>query len=739
MREYEFAGHADGTEKAVFDLVKGGLRTITGVIGRGNQENYQVETPVATIGIRGTHYGLRFCEQQGCGSDYADGLYGGVADGAIGVVNAGGDLTFGNDRYFYVANRNTAATELLAPPAIIFDDIGPRPSKSSDEEIQRAEGFRDAGAAADEIAWLQTLQRPAEQPVYVESDHLRPKEEDNGNGGHGETLPGNPAPNGSVALVAFKAHDPQSNRLWVSDALKQQNGYPVRIDKVNETPNVVTGVEHKVMAGCAIGCRFDSTDWTLAEQGQKAGPAVTWGRWQENWLKGQDTTTSGIPYASLHFIYSNELTLLSDLDALKSKGIYAYFSPLEGTLPTDQYGNPGVYAEGTPNLKVDFGRYEFQQYNLGVLFPEREIAFSGELAQPTPIAGVHTALPLRVACSGCATREGTGHADVAFVGGEASHAMTSFEMHGNDQQDSAVGVALLYQSSSGGGTDNGGTDNGGTDNGGTNGGGTDIQGAPATAGIVVANAFSGKSAAGANLVVAASVVQGSDRPIYVDTLNNVSGVVTHVNNSPMSGCAGGCGLDKGSGALAESGRYEPLSLTWGRWSRAWELLENDTPATASGSWHFIGGSLPTSVADLDYLRAMRMYAYYDPVGGTLPTDENGNLGAYESYSPRMTVDFGRAEIVEYYVGVYFSNLSFRGALAAPVGFSSAHSSLPLAVSCGGCATSSASGSADVTFVGANASHAMNAFEMHSSDRAHSAVGVQLLYQASTYTGGPPTR
>lgn len=38
------------------NLVKGGLRTITGSIGKTNHENYELNTPVATLGIRGTEY-----------------------------------------------------------------------------------------------------------------------------------------------------------------------------------------------------------------------------------------------------------------------------------------------------------------------------------------------------------------------------------------------------------------------------------------------------------------------------------------------------------------------------------------------------------------------------------------------------------------------------------------------------------------------------------------------------------
>lgn len=58
VEDYHFNGKADGTEKGFFSLVKGGLRAITGAIGHTDKTAYRVNTPVATIGIRGTEYTL---------------------------------------------------------------------------------------------------------------------------------------------------------------------------------------------------------------------------------------------------------------------------------------------------------------------------------------------------------------------------------------------------------------------------------------------------------------------------------------------------------------------------------------------------------------------------------------------------------------------------------------------------------------------------------------------------------
>jgi hypothetical protein len=54
--EYRFQGQGGEGDRSVSTLIKGGLRTITGVIGKQDPQAYQVNTSVATIGVRGTHY-----------------------------------------------------------------------------------------------------------------------------------------------------------------------------------------------------------------------------------------------------------------------------------------------------------------------------------------------------------------------------------------------------------------------------------------------------------------------------------------------------------------------------------------------------------------------------------------------------------------------------------------------------------------------------------------------------------
>jgi len=54
--QFVFNGKQDGSEKSFFSLLRGGFRAITGLVGQTNKQNYRINTPVATVGIRGTDH-----------------------------------------------------------------------------------------------------------------------------------------------------------------------------------------------------------------------------------------------------------------------------------------------------------------------------------------------------------------------------------------------------------------------------------------------------------------------------------------------------------------------------------------------------------------------------------------------------------------------------------------------------------------------------------------------------------
>lgn len=56
---YAFGTEDDG---ALMNLVKGGLRAVTGQIAKKEPESYKIKTNIATLGVRGTEFAIRICD-----------------------------------------------------------------------------------------------------------------------------------------------------------------------------------------------------------------------------------------------------------------------------------------------------------------------------------------------------------------------------------------------------------------------------------------------------------------------------------------------------------------------------------------------------------------------------------------------------------------------------------------------------------------------------------------------------
>ncbi|HUW25305.1 MAG TPA: FecR domain-containing protein [Gallionella sp.] len=134
--------------KSFFSLVKGGMRAITGLIGRYNRDNYAVKAVTATIGVRGTHFVLAQCASD-CfnkdGSQAENGLFGGVTDGRITVTNQAGEQEFGKNEFFHVSSSDALPKPLLSPPSFLRDQLeGQAKSKKGKTTLARA---ADGGGA----------------------------------------------------------------------------------------------------------------------------------------------------------------------------------------------------------------------------------------------------------------------------------------------------------------------------------------------------------------------------------------------------------------------------------------------------------------------------------------------------------------------------------------------------------------------------------------------------------------
>ena len=133
-------------EQVLMSLVKGGFRTITGTIGKGDKDAYKVNTPAASIGIRGTNYEV----QQEADGGFVMGVY----SGGIQVENEAGviDLGEGADFNFTRVKPNSAPKGLLAPPSSLGENSATEQSEeeSEGEETANEEGSEESDETNEE-------------------------------------------------------------------------------------------------------------------------------------------------------------------------------------------------------------------------------------------------------------------------------------------------------------------------------------------------------------------------------------------------------------------------------------------------------------------------------------------------------------------------------------------------------------------------------------------------------------
>lgn len=90
VTNYEFSEEKPQESSFIFGLLKGGLRSLTGLIGKTNPKRYQLTTATSTIGIRGTTFAVDDCVNSRCG-DLTAAVYVAVSDGEIVVQNESGE------------------------------------------------------------------------------------------------------------------------------------------------------------------------------------------------------------------------------------------------------------------------------------------------------------------------------------------------------------------------------------------------------------------------------------------------------------------------------------------------------------------------------------------------------------------------------------------------------------------------------------------------------------------------
>ncbi len=112
VEEYRFSQEQPQKGHSFYRLLRGGMRTITGAISSADPDHYEVRTPIATIGVRGTHYDLFYCDlscsQRGQGEQ---GLHGYVLEGAVVVKQDERITEVAAGEFFFIGGKRISVSK----------------------------------------------------------------------------------------------------------------------------------------------------------------------------------------------------------------------------------------------------------------------------------------------------------------------------------------------------------------------------------------------------------------------------------------------------------------------------------------------------------------------------------------------------------------------------------------------------------------------------------------------------
>jgi len=336
-------------DRSIFGLIKGGMRTITGLIGKSNPENYAVKGVTATIGIRGTHFTIVSCDTAAPCKNQDDtqapeGIYGGVTDGRIAVSNEAGEFEFGQQEYFRVASQTTAPLRLLAPPSFLssgFESEARGSGKRDETEAvagTEGRGSRNSSPQTSNSPQLIALTpllsalpeitdadyQPSENPVVISQA-----------AGH------KPVPDGA-GLSPITAGDGRSptaaSGLTVIQSVSNPGNSAQHDVEYHVVDAVVWDNQGYKSASCGTGCYVDRNQARSAERGADGG-VLEWGRWvggptaAGGW--GQDLTFSETQ--GWHYVTG----LATPASDMPTNGAAVSYALLGATAPTfgDGVGN----------------------------------------------------------------------------------------------------------------------------------------------------------------------------------------------------------------------------------------------------------------------------------------------------------------------------------------------------------------------------------------------------------------
>jgi hypothetical protein len=364
--EFIYKNGQAGGEKALFALIKGGLRTITGAVGRSNRQDYGIVTPTSTIGIRGTHFSLAVCAdncRNADGSLAANGTYGGVIDGRISSTpneNPTGTREFGRGEFFFAPNASAPPQPLLTPPSFLADRL------EAQRRAPAAPVAATPGTAAAQSATTAATSPPSTvlaDPATATTTAALPAIAT-------EALSSSGTPAVINKVTGFIAQYFNSANYIVVDSCGGTMCQPNEANQFTNSGIQLTGYSRD--AGFPKG---SLSGGTVVDAGSVVlnGAVFAWGRWTGSFLvtDSSGTTFSNLPSGVLYGMTDDIAVGNNQHSVWPTSGLVSY-AFAGGPRPVDTAGNMGTVNSMSGTLD----------------FPTRNVTFNASLTMNVPTQGV---------------------------------------------------------------------------------------------------------------------------------------------------------------------------------------------------------------------------------------------------------------------------------------------------------------------------------------------------------------
>ncbi|MFM9913927.1 MAG: FecR domain-containing protein [Methylophilaceae bacterium] len=684
---FKYNGKDDGSEKGLFSLLKGSLRSVTGVIGKKHHDNYKIQTASSTIGIRGSGADVGYDESVGT---------------AVRTLFGGHTLT---------SNGQTVETGpgevALAPPGetpkivpdfpFNTDNGGGQPEGKSAQAVDTQSGAED----------IKKPEKPEELAIedddvvipVITTDGTNLTENEDSAGG---SLTGTTLPAGKyihhVSTIVLQGlgylHAEHNSDDFSDDASNV---------KFNGSGGLISIADTKFGVDDAASQFFQLSDSSMTVNGGTATDlyetpdgSVHIGRIHGGSITNCTPTCQTDNIVDAHWIVAN----VGAPELVQSLTGATSYILAGATHPTDAAGNVGTL--NSASLNANFTN-QTMGFALGL-----SIAGNTFTASAAGVSIVNSGFSAKggglVTCSGpCAQGAYSGQVGGGFFGNVAATAALGYDfwptsnVSGN-YTDYITGLVAF------------------------------------TAGIAPTVPTITPDSLDSGMAFTALFSAG-DPAAALNPLNKF-----HENNNghfssssdasgnvvafAKDGSGGGTELSfgLGGGSLVNTGS-DALGVNWGRWTGAYIANSHTNGTTYSntplGSLHFISANHITTTAELGALSGLGIAANYSYIGGTQPTDGLGtSIGG--TLTASAVVNFtGTPSITNYSVGGTGGTMgtwsgSFSG--SAPITATFMSTGIPLTGSCvggGGCASDTwiAGSKATGGFVGTQAQGLISTFNL----------------------------